>query len=60
MSPLRKLRSVTLRLPVILEQIAVSYIQHKPLVPAIAIKQLTLDCPDLWLKLDWLQVTESF
>ncbi|MEP0906633.1 threonine/serine dehydratase [Leptolyngbya subtilissima ST-M1] len=36
------------------------YIRHTPLVPAIAIKQPIPSCPDLWLKLDCLQVTGSF
>ncbi|PSR19704.1 serine/threonine dehydratase [filamentous cyanobacterium CCP3] len=36
------------------------YIRHTPLVPAIALKQPIPGCPDLWLKLDCLQVTGSF
>ncbi|WP_017297678.1 threonine ammonia-lyase [Nodosilinea nodulosa] len=36
------------------------YLRHTPLVPAIALKQPIPGCPDLWLKLDCLQVTGSF
>ncbi|MGG6238012.1 threonine ammonia-lyase [Nodosilinea sp. AN01ver1] len=36
------------------------YIRHTPLVPAIALKQPISGCPNLWLKLDCLQVTGSF
>ncbi|MBE9158839.1 threonine/serine dehydratase [Nodosilinea sp. LEGE 06152] len=36
------------------------YIRHTPLVPASALKQSIPGCPDLWLKLDCLQVTGSF
>lgn len=36
------------------------YIRYTPLIPAIALKQAIPGCPDLWLKLDCLQVTGSF
>ncbi|MBE9137193.1 threonine/serine dehydratase [Nodosilinea sp. LEGE 07088] len=36
------------------------YLRHTPLVPAIALKQTIPGCPNLWLKLDCLQVTGSF
>lgn len=36
------------------------YIRHTPLVRAIALKDAIPSCPQLWLKLDCLQVTGSF